>query len=172
MRNSVMGSRPSSRLISPEVESILLSGRNSPVGPLSILSGRNSPAAQLSPGLQRSASPAGSVGNQPKSFQFEESLLTKDYEVVNQTNVEDGGKTEDKNEEEMTKSENIPPKHNVSQDDKIPEVILTEEGKSPVSLAKDVAIEEIKPLWETEVIVPEKDDNQELEKVSDAVNGH
>ncbi|KAL5265052.1 hypothetical protein ACHWQZ_G005961 [Mnemiopsis leidyi] len=168
MRNSVMGSRPSSRLISPEVESILLSGRNSPVGPLSILSGRNSPAAQLSPGLQRAVSPAGSIGNQPKSFQFEESL-TKDFEIVNQIDVQDGGKTEDTNGEEI-KSTDASPKKISTQEDKIPEVILTEEGKSPVSLAKEVASEEVKPLWETEVIVPEKDGDQN--GVPDAVNGH
>ena len=171
MRNSVMGSRPSSRLISPEVESIMMSGRNSPIGPLSILSGRNSPAAQLSPGIQRAASPADSIGNQPKNFQFDETLLTKDYGNDNSgKSVAIEGKTE--SESKDAKSDEA--LASISPDDKIPEVILTDEEKKPVNVGKEEGLEVIseQPLWEKEIIVPEKECSGDPETAGNPVNGH
>lgn len=65
LRNSSLaGSRPASRLISPEVESIIMSGRNSPVGPL----------APMSPGYM---SPFSNKADGPDSgnhFDFDEKM--------------------------------------------------------------------------------------------------
>lgn len=160
MRNSVMGSRSVSRLISPEVESIMMSGRNSPVGPLSILSGRNSPASQ------RAASPAGSIRN----FQFEDNLLTKDYEIEGESKTESESKPECENKD-VDESKSDEAKPIVSPEDKVPEVILTEEDvKKPVDFAKEEGCQVIgeKALWEKEIIVPENDQ----ENAPKAVNGH
>ena len=88
MRNSVLSSRCSSRLISPEVEHIIMSGRNSPMSHLSILSGRNSPNP-TSP-LIRAESP-NSPGKLPNNvFDFETTQPTSGGAVTTQ---EVNGKT-------------------------------------------------------------------------------
>ena len=138
----------------------MMSGRNSPVGPLSILSGRNSPASQ------RAGSPAGSIRN----FQFEDNLLTKDYEIEGESKTESESKPECENKD-VDESKSDEAKPIVSPEDKVPEVILTEEDvKKPVDFAKEEACQVIgeKALWEKEIIVPENDQ----ENAPKPVNGH